>query len=90
MASRRLVSASVRDNLLGIASDIGSLERNYVLPDEDLALTATRRRPYNRLGLALPCHEIFVWTMDFPRGMLVPCHSPRSAAHCGTRRRLRV
>ena len=53
MASRRLVSASVRDNLLGIASDIGSLERNYVLPDEDLALTATRRRPYNRLGLAI-------------------------------------
>ena len=42
------------------------------------------------IALALPCHEIFVWTMDFPRGMLVPCHSPRSAAHCGTRRRLRV
>ena len=36
-------------------------------------------------GLALPCHEIFVWTMDFPRGMLVPCHSLRSAAHCATR-----
>ena len=48
MASRRLVSASVRDSLLGIASDIGSLERNYVLPDDDLALIATRRRPDNR------------------------------------------
>ena len=53
MASRRLVSASVRDSLLGIASDIGSLERNYVLPDDDLALIATRRRPDNRLGLAI-------------------------------------
>ena len=39
---------------------------------------------------ALPCHETFVWTMDFPCGMLAPCHSPRSAAHCATRRRLRA
>ena len=53
MASRRLVPASVREGLLGIASDIGSLERNYVLPDEDLELIATRRRPDNRLGLAI-------------------------------------
>ena len=53
MASRRLVPASVRESLLGIPSDIGSLERNYVLPDEDLELIATRRRPDNRLGLAI-------------------------------------
>ena len=53
MASRRLVPASVRDNLLGIPSDIGSLERNYVLADEDLDLVATRRHPENRLGLAV-------------------------------------
>ena len=53
MASRRLVPASVRASLLGIPSDIGSLERNYVLPDEDLELIATRRRPGNRLGLAI-------------------------------------
>ena len=53
MASRRLVAASVRDSLLGTPSDIGSLERNYVLPDEDLDLIATRRRPKNRLGLAV-------------------------------------
>ena len=53
MASRRLVLASVRESLLGIPSDIGSLERNYVLPDEDLELIATRRRPDNRLGLAI-------------------------------------
>ena len=53
MASPRLVPASVRDNLLGIPSDIGSLERNYILPDEDLDLIATRRRPENRLGLAV-------------------------------------
>ena len=38
MASRRLVPASVRDSLLGIPSDVGSLERIYVLPDEDLDL----------------------------------------------------
>ena len=53
MASRRLVPVSVRDSLLGIPSDIGSLERNYVLPDEDLDLISTRRRPENRLGLAV-------------------------------------
>ena len=53
MASRRLVPASVRESLLGIASDIVSLERNYVLPDEDLEQIATRRRPDNRLGLAI-------------------------------------
>ena len=53
MASRRLVPASVRDNVLGIPSDIGALERNYVLPDEDLDLIATRRCPENRLGLAV-------------------------------------
>ena len=43
-----------------------------------------------RKALALPCHEVQVWTTDFPCGMLVPCHSPRSAAHCATRRRLRA
>ena len=53
MASRRLVPASVREALLGIPSDIGSLERNYLLADEDLELIGTRRRPENRLGLAL-------------------------------------
>ena len=53
MASRRLVPASVRDNLLGMPSDVGSLERNYVLPNEDLDVIATRRCPDNRLGLAV-------------------------------------
>ena len=53
MASRRLAPASMRENLLGIPSDIGSSERNYVLPDEDLDLIATRRRPETRLGLAV-------------------------------------
>ena len=43
MDSRRLVPASVLGSLLGIPSDIGSLERNYVLPDENLTLIATRR-----------------------------------------------
>ena len=53
MASRRLVPASVREALLGIPSDISSLERNYLLADDDLDLIGTRRRPENRLGLAL-------------------------------------
>ena len=38
MASRRLVPASVREALLGIPSDIASLERNYLLADDDLDL----------------------------------------------------
>ena len=53
MASRRLVPASLREALLGIPSDIASLERNYLLADDDLDLIGTRRRPENRLGLAL-------------------------------------
>ena len=53
MASRRLVPTSVREALLGIPSDIASLERNYLLADDDLDLIGTRRRPENRLGLAL-------------------------------------
>ena len=53
MASRRLVPASVREALLGIPSDIASLERNYLLADEDLDLIGTRRRAENRLGLAI-------------------------------------
>ena len=53
MALRRLVPASVREALLGIPSGIASLERNYLLADEDLELIGTRRRPENRLGLAI-------------------------------------
>ena len=45
MASRRLVAPSVREALLGIPSDIASLERNYLLADDDLDLIGTRRRP---------------------------------------------
>ena len=43
MASRRLVPAAVREALLGIPSDIASLERNYLLSDDDLDLIGTRR-----------------------------------------------
>ena len=43
----------MREALLGIPSDIASLERNYLLADEDLDLIGTCRRPENRLGLAL-------------------------------------
>ena len=53
MASRRLVSASARETLFGIPSDTASLERNYVLADDDLDLICTRRSAENRLGLAI-------------------------------------
>ena len=53
MASRRLVSASTRETLFGIPSDTASLERNYVLADDDLDLICTRRSAENRLGLAI-------------------------------------
>ena len=53
MSSRRLVPGPTREALLGLPSDIASLERNYPLAIEDLALIGTRRRPENRLGLAI-------------------------------------
>ena len=53
MALRRLVSASARETLFGIPSDTASLERNYVLADDDLDLICTRRSAENRLGLAI-------------------------------------
>ena len=53
MASRRLLPPSVRDTLLGVPTDIASLERNYVLADEDLELIDTRRSAVNRLALAI-------------------------------------
>ena len=53
---------------------------------ENSHIRVRSRESVKIFGLGLPCHEIFVWTVAFPRGMLVPCHSPRSAAHCGTRR----
>ena len=53
MASRRLVSASARETLFGIPSDTASLERNYVLADDDLDLICTRRSAENRLGLVI-------------------------------------
>ena len=53
MASRHLVSASVRETLFGVLSDTASLERNYVLADDDLDLICTRRSAENRLGLAI-------------------------------------
>ena len=53
MAPRRLLPPSVRDILLGIPFDTASLERNYVLADEDLELIDTRRNAANRLALAI-------------------------------------
>ena len=43
MTSQRLVPASVREALLGVPSDIASLERNSLLADDDLDLIGTRR-----------------------------------------------
>ena len=53
MTSRRLLPASARKSLFGIPSDIASLERNYVLAEDDLDMIGTRRRAENRLGLAV-------------------------------------
>ena len=53
MASRRLVPASVHEALLGIPSDIASLERESLRANDDLDLIGTHRRPENRLGQAL-------------------------------------
>ena len=47
MASGRLVPASVREALLGIPSDIASLERNFLLADDDLDLIGPHRHPEN-------------------------------------------
>ena len=47
MVSRRFVPASMREALLGIPSDIPSLERNYLLADDDLDLIGPHRHPEN-------------------------------------------
>ena len=46
MVSRRLVPASVREALLGIPSDIPSLERNFPA-DDDLDLIGSHRHSEN-------------------------------------------
>ena len=48
-----LVATSAREALFGIPSDTASLERNYLLADDDLDLIGTRRSAENRLGLAI-------------------------------------
>ena len=53
MTSRRLLPVAVCETLFGIPSDIASLERNYVLADDDPELIGQRRRTENRLGLAI-------------------------------------
>ena len=53
MTSRRLLPAAARETLFGNPSDIASLERNYVLAENDLDLIATQRGTANRLGLAV-------------------------------------
>ena len=72
MAPRRLVSPSARESVLGIPSDIVSLERCYSLPDDDLALIETRRRPENRLGLALHLALLRHPGQGWPDGMDPP------------------
>ncbi len=43
------------------------------------------------MGLALPCHDGFDWTMRFRCVMSTPpWHNPRSAAPCGTKRQFRA
>ena len=60
MSTRRLLPPSVRDTLLGIPSDTTSLERNYVLADEDLELIGTRRR-IATLAAQMPAGTLLGW-----------------------------
>jgi hypothetical protein len=53
MTRRRLLSTSSRDALFEIPSDTASLERFYVLAEDDLDLIRSRRTPQNCLGLAV-------------------------------------
>ena len=53
MPARRFLSSSTRESLFGIPSDTAALERFYVLAEEDLAFVRSRRKPENRLGLAI-------------------------------------
>ena len=53
MTRRRLLSASSRETLFGIPSDTASLERFYVLAEDDLDLIRSRRTPENSMGLAV-------------------------------------
>ena len=53
MTRRRLLSASSRDALFEIPSDPASLERFYILAEDDLDLIRSRRTPQNCMGLAV-------------------------------------
>ena len=53
MPARRFLSKSIREMLFGIPFGTAALERFYVLAEEDLALVRSRRKPENRLGLAI-------------------------------------
>ena len=53
MPARRFLSSSIRETLFGIPFDTAALEQFYVLAEEDLALVRSRRKPENRLGLAI-------------------------------------
>ena len=53
MPARRFLSSSIRETLFGIPSDTAALEQFYVLAEEDLALVRSRRKPENRLGVAI-------------------------------------
>ena len=85
MAPRRLVPPSVRDTLLGIPSDTTSLERNYVLADEDLELIGTRRRAANRLGLAVHIALLRHPGQDWLADTHVPGSCPGLACRAGRR-----
>lgn len=53
MPLRYFLSSSARDSMFGILSDTASLERFYVLAEEDLVLVLARLKPENRLGMAI-------------------------------------
>ena len=83
-------SASDREGFQQLVTEV-SLGRAGIVMGLEVSRLARNSTDWHRLleicALALPCHVIFRWTGVFCLFMLEPWHSPRSSAHCGTRRR---
>ena len=72
MPARRFLSSSTRETLFGIPSDTAALERFYVLAEDDLVLMRSRRKPENRLGLAIHLALLRHPGQGWAEGELVP------------------
>ncbi|MEM6484649.1 MAG: DUF4158 domain-containing protein [Pseudomonadota bacterium] len=72
MPARRFLSSSTRETLFAIPSDTAALEQFYVLGEDDLALVRSRRKPENRLGLAIHLALLRHPGQGWAEGELVP------------------